>query len=131
MFHLKPFVARHLYLLHHKQERSEGELVPSQGECGRRFTTGDWTYARRENKLATVSQNTQATYRRLIPGTKLEYNTKLSWRILFSYHITKYNKQTKNICVLGASNHSPQSWKLVTLPTEPPWSLELSVFNNI
>ena len=83
MLNPKPSVVRHLFLSHHNQERSGGELEPSQEECRRRCTTGTRTYARRENKLVTTTQNSQATYRRIIYGTELEYNTKLSWRILF------------------------------------------------
>ena len=77
---------------------------------------GPRTCARRKNKLVTTTQNSQATYRRIIFGTKLEYNTKLSWRILFWYDITKYNKKKNG-----------QRWRRTRdLPTARKWSYQLS-----
>ena len=40
MLNPKPSVVRHLFLSHHNQERSGGELEPSQEECRRRCRPG-------------------------------------------------------------------------------------------
>ena len=65
--HLSPWPGTCVFFVTSKRGAGGVSNPRRQKQCRRRCTTGNRTYARRENKLVTATQNSHATYRRRNP----------------------------------------------------------------